>query len=117
MRKKTVRSGLNYILIAVVMITIATFFHDEMAWLFMLSPVGETELTVTGLLVGWMFGGAGALICVIGFLQAPRGEEGVRIRPLIVILVAVLAIFMVLFYISFMKPQTPQLRPGETITI
>ncbi|WP_243371150.1 hypothetical protein [Geotalea sp. SG265] len=117
MRKKTVRLGLNYILVAMVLITIATFFHAELAWLFLLSPVGETEFALIGLVVGWMFGGLGVVIAVLGMLQAPTREGEVSLRPMIIVLAAILVIFMVLFYASFMKPEEPRLRPGETITI
>ncbi|ACM21052.1 hypothetical protein Geob_2702 [Geotalea daltonii FRC-32] len=117
MRKRTVRLGLNYILVAMVLITIATFFHEELAWLFMLSPVGETELALTGLVVGWMFGGVGVVIAAVGFLQSATREADVQLRPIIIVLAAVLAIFMMLFYTSLIKPEEPRLRPGETITI
>lgn len=117
MRKKTVKNGLIYIIIAMVIITTVTFFHDEIAWLLLLSPTGETELTVTGLVIGGLCGGLGVLITALGFLQTSIVERDIYLKPIIVTLAAVILLFMVLLYVSFKIPSQPKILPGETITI
>ena len=100
-----------------VIIITATFFHDELAWLLLLSPASETQLTVIGLMIGGLCGGLGVLMTTIGFLQTSTFEENVHLKAMIIILAAVLLLFMVLLYASFKNPSEPKILPGETITI
>ena len=117
MRKKTVKLGLNYILAGIVLVTIATFFHEEVAWLFLLSPGGEARFTFLGLFVGGMSGGAGVLISTIGLLRGPSSEKDIYLMPTLLILAAMLFLFFMLLYSSFLNPEPQLVRPGETITI
>jgi Flp pilus assembly protein protease CpaA len=117
MRKKTVKLGLNYVLTGMVLVIIATFFHEEVAWLFSLSPGGEARFTFLGLFIGGMGGGFGVLIVAIGLLQGASLEKNVYILPTLVILAALLLLFFMLLYSSFENPEPTRVRPGETITI
>lgn len=117
MRKKTVKLGLNYLFCAIVVIIIATFFHDHIAWLFLLTPAGESDLTIAGIVIGGICGGFGVLIVALGFLQTADFDHDVRLKPIILALAAALFLFMMLLYSSFTNPPPPKLHPGETITI
>jgi len=117
MRKKTVKLGLNYILVGMVLVILATFFHEEVAWLFLLSASGESHFTFLGLFIGGMSGGFGVIISAVGLLQGPSLDNNIYLKPTLFILAATLLLFFVLFYSSFSKLQPSRVRPGETITI
>lgn len=117
MRKKTVKLGLNYILVGMVLVIIATFFHEEVAWLFLLSPGGEARFTFLGLFIGGLCGGFGVLISAFGLLQGPALEKNIYLTPILIILAAAFLLFFMLLYSSIRNPEPPKVRPGETITI
>ncbi len=117
MRKKTVKLGVNYILVGIVLVIIATFFHEEMARLFLLSPGGEVRFTFLGLFIGGMCGGFGVLISAVGLLQGSAAEKNIYLTPVLIILAAAFILFFMLLYSSFTNPEPPKVLPGETITI
>lgn len=117
MRRSTVKSGLKLIIGGVVAVILATFFHEEMAWLLFLSPGGETQFVFWGLFWGGVLGFIGILLTVLGFLRAPAGEQRVSLRPVLVALIVSILLFFLLLFVTFRSPEQPRLRPGETITI
>ncbi|WP_298269611.1 hypothetical protein [Geobacter sp.] len=119
MRKRTIRVGIYCIIMAVIVVTASTFFHSVFAAWLGLSSYTEVQLVYDGLFWGGLFGGVGVVMAVAGLLAgAPRDSgHSVRLTPHLIVLAAVIFIFALLFFSSFHNPDTPSLRPGETITI
>lgn len=117
MRKSTVKLGLNLVLTGVVVLILATFYHEEIAWLLFLSPGAETMFVYLGFFWGGVFGCLGILTAVAGLVRsAGRGPE-VRLLPTVVLLAIATLLYFFLFYASLTHPEPPKMRPGETITI
>jgi hypothetical protein len=117
MRKSTVKIGLNLILAGLAVLILATFYHDEVAWLLFLSPGGETMFVYFGFFWGGMFGCLGILVAVAGLVRRALPGREVRLMPTIVLLVATILFYFFLLYSSFTHPEPPKMGPGETITI
>ncbi|BDV43183.1 hypothetical protein GURASL_21060 [Geotalea uraniireducens] len=119
MRKRTVRFGLNFIIAAVFIVILGTFYHSVIADLFHFLPTDEERFVFLSFFIGGIMGGFGAFVVAAGFLLGSSQDEGPRIRllPNIIILCAVALIFFMLFASSLHTTTTPELRPGETITI
>lgn len=118
MRKKTVRSGLRFITAGLLCLLAGTFFPAQLGRLFLLGFDGEAHVTLLGFILGWIFGGCGVLIAAAGLLlQGGADEARLRLAPSIMLLISVIALFCFLVFSSFTVPQTPQLPPGESITI
>jgi len=117
MRKGTVKSGLNLLLAAVVPLILATFYHERIARLLLLSPYSETMIIFLGFFWSGVSGCLGILVIVTGLvLNAGKGPE-VRLAPTVVLLGVALILYFFLFYSSFTTTEPAKLRPGETITI
>ncbi len=117
MRKVTVKTGLYLLLAAVISLILATFFHEQAARFFLLSPEGEIVLIYLGFFWSGIFGCLGILVTVIGMVRsAGRGAE-VRLTPVVILLAAALFYYFFLFYTSLTSTEPPKVRPGETITI
>lgn len=109
---------MNYILAGMVVVIIATFFHDEAAWLLRLSAAKEVQFTFMGLVFGGIIGGVGVLISALGLLQgATLSDRNIRLIPSLLLLSVTLILFFALFYSTLTSPEPLRLRPGETVTI
>ncbi|WP_298435285.1 hypothetical protein [Geobacter sp.] len=119
MRKRTVRVGIYCIIVAVIIVTAATFFHSVLAAWLGLSSYTEARLVYDGLFWGGLCGGFGVVVAVAGLLAGPPRDPEcpVRLTPHLIVLAAVIFIFALLLLSSFRYPDAPGLRPGETITI
>lgn len=117
MRKRTLKKGLNLLNAGIVAVILATFYHINVAWLFSLSPAGETSFIFLGLLWGGVLGGAGIMVAMFGLLRRAQPEERVRMAPAVTLLVLLATIFLILWFASSKTPVQPRLAPGETITI
>lgn len=117
MRKSTVRYGLKLILAGILSVTVATFFHAEVASLLLLGPGGEAEITLLGFFLGGLTGGCGVLISVGGFLQSGAGDPPVRLGRLFLYILLSVLFFFFLAYRSFTTPTSAPVRPGESIVI
>jgi H+/Cl- antiporter ClcA len=117
MRKSTVKLGLNCIIAAIVSVTLASYFHQEIARLFFLSGEAEARFVFFGLFWGGILGGIGVIIVTFGFLRTPSIEHNVQLTPTILVLIAVSILFFVLFISFFKSPEPTHVRPGETITV
>lgn len=116
MRSRTVRTGLNLIISAVVLVILAAFYHEQIGLLLSLSPGSETRFIFLGLLWGGIFGFGGITVAVFGLLRSPGGARVSLMKPM-VILVFLVLMFIFLLLSSFNRPESPRLRPGETLTI
>lgn len=117
MRKSTVRLGMKCILAGIILITLVTFFHREMAELFQLHMADEARLVSQGLFWGGVTGGAGVLVAILGFLRRTDPENKVHLAPTVIIMIGMAILFFILLF-SFFKSYEPQnIRSDETITI
>jgi hypothetical protein len=117
-RRRTVKAGVRLIIGGIVAVILATFCHDQVAALFMFSPGGETRFIYLGLFWGGLFGFCGILVTIIGFLRASGAGGKESLFPIIMLLFLAVLLFFTLLWISFQSPEEhPRLRPGETITI
>ena len=118
MRKKTVRTGLKFMLAGIVCVMIATFFPGEAASLLLLGIGGDVRITFLGFFLGGVCGGCGVLVAAVGLLQSGGDEKGVRLAPTIVLLLSLIVLFFVLAYNAFITiPESPALPRGESINI
>ncbi len=118
MRGNRIKAGLNLLILAICMVIVATFFHEEVAGLFALSPSGEARFVFIGLFWGGVCGCLGILLTVWGIiLQNSSPGRGVPLGPTLIVLAATILLFFFLLYAAFKSPEPPRLRPGETITI
>ena len=117
MRKKTVRYGVKLISGGIVSVTLATYFHEQIATLFRFSQGAEAHFIFIGLFWGGVLGFCGILVTVIGVLLPPLSLENKSLLPALCFLFGVIIIFFLLFIHSFTARDQPRLRPGETITI
>ncbi len=117
MRKSNVRVGMKFILAGIILITLVTFFHREIAGLFQLSLAEESRLISLGLFWGGVSGGAGVLVSIVGFLRKSGPENNVHLAPTVIIMIGIAILFFLLLF-SFFKSYEPQkIRSEETITI
>lgn len=117
MRKTTVRSGIRAIAAAILSLTAATFYHEELATLLSLGLEGEARLTFFGFFLAGMLGGFGVLVAALGLLQSGNGNARVRLLPSLLVLFSMVVFFFVLTYTSVTTPPEPRLDSGESITI
>jgi hypothetical protein len=118
MRKKTVQTGLKFMLAGIICVIVATFFPGELASLLLLGIGGDLRVTFLGFFLGGVCGGFGVLVSAAGLLQAGGDEQGVRLAPTVMLLLSLVVIFFVLAYNAFTTiPQIPQLPRGESINI
>lgn len=117
MRKSTVKLGLNCIIAAIVSITLASYFHQEIARLVFLSGEAEARFVFLGLFWGGILGGLGVVIVSFGFLRAPSAEHNNQLKSTILVLIAVSILFFVLFFSFFKSLEPTRSRPDETITV
>jgi len=120
-RKSTVRNGLRLVVISLLLIIGASFYHTPLASLLSLSVESELRWYKLGIFWGAAIGGYGVVLAVIGcVLQGRKQDLAIRIFPWFMMMVAMVSLFFYLLTASFDAPQIPgreRLRPGETITI
>ncbi len=116
MRRGTVKLGLDLLIVAIAMVTMATFFHGQLAQLFSLPVTLEDRLVFFGLFGGGICGCLGILVTILGLLRTPSGSR-MPLAPSLIILAATIFLFFFLLYASFSTPEPNRLRPGESITI
>jgi hypothetical protein len=121
MRKHTIRNGMRLVLAALVLIIIASFYHDSVGEILSLSIDAEMHFYRLGIFWAAAMGGYGVVLAAFGLaLPGTRRDSGVRVMPAFLMIVAVVAFFFYLLAASFDAPSKPpleRLRPGETITI
>ena len=118
MRKKTVRTGLKFMLAGIVCVMVATFFPGEAASLLMLGIGGDVRVTFLGFFLGGVCGGCGVLVAAAGLLQSGGEERDVRLGPTVLLLLSLVVIFFILTYNAFTTaPVAPALPRGESISI
>ena len=118
MRKRTVRTGLKFLVAGILCVIVATFFPGQAATLLLLGIGGDIRVTFVGFFLGGACGGCGVLVAAAGLLQSGGEERGVRLAPTVVLLFSLVVLFFVLSYSAFTTvPPAPALPRGESITI
>jgi hypothetical protein len=112
--------GIYALSLAVALVTVATFFHEQIAGVLGLSPPAASFFVSLGFWGGGISGGCGVVLAVAGlFLRSgPDRQHPCRLAPSLIILCAFTFIFILLLVAHFRGTEyPPPLRPGETITI
>ena len=121
MRKRTIRSGMRLVLAALVLILVASFYHDSVGDIMSLSFDAEMRFYRLGIFWAAAMGGYGVVLAAFGLvLPGNQRDSGVRVMPAFILIVAAVSLFFYLLAASFNAPPDPsreRLRPGETITI
>jgi len=117
MRSRTVKTGINLNITAVVLVILAAFYHEPIARILTLSADNETRFIFLSFLWGGIFGFWGIAVAVFGLLRTPGAGVRVGLLKPVSILALLVILFMILLVSSFNKPDSPRLRPGETLTI
>jgi len=121
MRKRTLRNGMRLVLAALVLIIIASFYHESAGEVLSLSIDAELRLYRLGIFWAAAMGGYGVVQAAFGLaLPGNQRDSGVRVMPVFLLIVAAVSLFFYLLAASFDSPSNPpheRLRPGETITI
>jgi MFS-type transporter involved in bile tolerance (Atg22 family) len=121
MRKRTIRNGMRLVLAALVLIIIASFYHDSVGETLSLSIEAEMRFYRLGIFWAAAMGGYGVVLAAFGLvLPGNLRDSGVRVMPAFFMIVAAVSLFFYLLAASFDAPANPpgeRLRPGETITI
>ena len=122
MRKRTVRNGIRLVIVAFVLIILASFFHAEIADFFSLPVASESRIYRNGMFWAAAIGGYGVVWMALGLVLSPIKYEVkvVRLLPSFLCLTALVFIFFYLLSSSIENPDKEEyrrLRPGETITI
>ncbi|UFS70837.1 hypothetical protein LPW11_01310 [Geomonas sp. RF6] len=117
MCRRTVRKGLVLMVAGIISVTLATFFHHQLSTLFFLSGGRSAGLTFYGFALGAASGATGVLVTTAGLLRRNVNDRSVRLLPVVLLLVASIAFFCFLSYLSFTGALTTDPNPGESITI
>ncbi|HEY5973283.1 MAG TPA: hypothetical protein VIU41_00940 [Geobacteraceae bacterium] len=118
MRKSTVRTGIRLLIAAIMLVIVASFYHETVADLLLLSPGGAGQFVYLAFFWSGILGGIGIVFVIAGLIRSGAGDSAVRLGPVTLVLLLVIGLFFGLFYRSFFTPDTPpRLRPGETIII
>jgi len=105
------------IVAGMVLVTLATYFPDRIAELLRLTPAGEAGFVFLGFFCGGLCGGFGLLVAFAGMLRRETAGVPVRLAPVLIVMGILAVLLLLLYLVSPRAPQTPRLRPGETITI
>lgn len=121
MRKRTVRSGMRLVLAALILIILASFYHESIADLFSLSQTAGNRIYNLGIFWATAIGSYGVVLVAFGFvLSSQKRDEPVRILPTFLVISGLVALFFYLLTVAISTPfkeEQKRLRPGETITI
>ena len=121
MRKRTVRNGMRLVMVALIVIVMASFYHVQFSELFSLSPAAELRLYRLGMFWAAAIGGYGVVVTAFGFALSPlKNDAQVRLLP---VFTGTFVLIFIFFYLLSASIDTPardeqrRVRPGETITI
>ena len=120
MRKRTVRNGMRLLLAALLLITLASFYHSGMADLLSLSPGTERRFYSLEMFIAMLVGGYGVGVTAFGLVLPADHCDDVKIRiaSLFFMVLCSVALFFYLFVRSFIAPvEEERIQPGATITI
>lgn len=121
MRKRSVRNGMRLVMVALILIVLASFYHAQLSDLLSLSSTAESRLYRLGMFWAAAIGGYGVVVMAFGFVLSPlKNDVKIRLLP---IFLGISAMIFLFFYLLFSSVEAPgrdeqrRVRPGETITI
>lgn len=118
MRRSTVKRGLNFLIAAIGLIIVGSYFHAGVARMLFLSPHAADQIVSLAFFWGGVFGGIGILFTIFGFLRTAGNEpRSSLLWPLLMFVGMVVLFFMLFFYSLRAGEEVPTLKPGETIVI
>lgn len=120
-RKRTVRNGMRFVIAALILIILASFYHGDISEIFSLSSAAENRIYRLGIFWATAIGSYGVVLAAFGFaLSSRKRDVSVRVLPSFLIMSGLIALFFYLLTASIGSPvrqEQKRLRPGETITI
>lgn len=117
MRRSMVKRGLNFLIAALGLIIIGSYYHTVVARLLFLPPQAANQIVSLAFFWGGVFGGVGILVTIFGFLRPAGNEPRRSLLWTLLVFVGMVVLFFSLFYYSLWSDEEPPLRPGETIII
>lgn len=121
MRKRTVRNGLRFLLVALILIILASFYHENISDIFSLSPAAGNRIYHLGIFWATAIGSYGVVLVAFGFvLASQKRDEAIRILPTFLFVSGLVFLFFYLLATSIGAPSKEEqrrLRPGESVTI
>lgn len=121
MRKRTVRNGMRLVMVSLILIVVASFYHRQLSDLLLLSSATESRIYRLGMFWAAAIGAYGVVVSVLGFVLSPLASDAkVRLLPILVGIFVIIVLFFYLLSSSIDAPSRDEqrrVRPGETITI
>ena len=121
MRKRTVRNGMRLVMAALILIVLASYYHEQLSGLLSLSTAAESRIYSLGMFWAAAIGGYGVVVVAFGFVLSPlKNDTQIRLLPLTIGILSMIFLFFYLLSSSIEAPpedEQRRLRPGETITI
>lgn len=118
MRKRTVRTGLRFMIAAILLLLLGTFYSQQVNTILALPSDGTFEFVKLAFFWAGIFGAAGVIIFISGLIRRSSGLEKFSLMPTFFFFILLLALFFTLFYRSLTSPPAERpLRPGETLII
>ena len=117
MRRTTVRKGLYGLSCSLFLISLLTFYQEQVALIFQLSLSGQSILMFWGFFATGVQGCTSILVIISGILQTSLGDSKTPLLPAVVALIVAIMLFGSLLFSSLQDDTPPRLRPGESITI
>jgi len=112
---------MRLIMVALILIILASFYHLQLSELFSLSLSAESRLYRLGIFWAAAIGGYGVVLTTLGLMLSPlKNDIQISLLPLFLSISAIIFIFFYLFSSAIDAPpreEQRRLRPGETITI
>lgn len=112
---------MRLVMVALILIILASFYHVQLSDLFSLSPAAESRIYRLGIFWAAAIGGYGVVVAALGFAFSPlKSDYKVRLLP---VFLGISALILIFFYLLSSSVGTPakdeqrRVRPGETITI
>jgi len=117
-RKKTVRNGLRFMVAAVSLLLLGTFYSQQVNAIFALPADGAFEFVKLAFFWSGITGATGVVIVIFGLMQRSSAVDKFSLVPTFFLVIFLITVFFFLFYRSLSSPPAmQQLRPGETLII
>ena len=118
MRKRTVRTGLRFMIVAVSLLLLGTFYSQQINALLSLPADGAFEFVKLAFFWSGILGATGVVVLIFGLIQRASAVEKFSLVPAFFLVIFLLTVFFTLFYRTLSSPPDQQpLRPGETLLI
>jgi glucan phosphoethanolaminetransferase (alkaline phosphatase superfamily) len=117
-RKRTVRTGLRFMIASVLLLLLGTFYSQQINALFSLPPDGAFEFVKLAFFWSTIFGATGVIVLIFGLIKRSSAVEKFSLAPVFFLFIFLLTVFFTLFYRTLSSPPVQQpLKPGETLII